>query len=152
MTWLELMRLRGVGNSQTPSLAEWSKLMPKHWVEAGIQTSAQHASGSLPGVWYALDGYVQHVTSAYDSDLSFEVPLTGKFELTCECREGGWSEGYTGYGGAQFHINGYSDSAPLMGKGRSGYDNGPSLVNVLHKSPWNRYTIQVNDEIGRAHV
>jgi hypothetical protein len=149
MTYMELMRLRGVGNSQTSSLGDWAKLQPKHWGEAGIQTASQHASGSLPGVWYALDGYVQHLTGAYDSDLSFEFPLTGKFELTCECREGAWSEGFTGYGGVQFHINGYSDSAALIGKGRAGYDNGPSLTNLLHKTPWNRYTIQVDGDVVR---
>lgn len=149
MTWMELNRLRGVGNSQTPSLAEWPKLMPKHWVEAGIQTASQHASGSLPGVWYALDGYVQHLTSAYDSDLSFEYPLAGKFELSFECREGAWSEGNAGYGGAQASINGYSDVVTLMGKGRAGYDSGPNMTNLLHKEPWNRYTIQVDGDVVR---
>ncbi|MBC7817401.1 MAG: DUF1583 domain-containing protein [Planctomycetaceae bacterium] len=149
MTWLELMRMRGVGNSQTPSLSEWPKLQPKHWVEAGIQTGSQHASGSLPGVWYALDGYIQHVTGPYDSDLSFEFPLAGKFELSFDCREGAWSEANVGYGGAQASINAYSDAVFLMGKGRSGYDNGPNMANLLHKTPWNRYTIQVDGDVVR---
>ena len=149
MTLLEVMRLRGHGNSPIPSLDEWRKLQPPHWVEAGIQTAAQHASGSLPGVWFALDGCVQHLTGAYDSEISFEYPLAGRFEITFDCREGGWAEGNAGYGGAMFAINAYSDAGYLFSKGRSGFNNGPSLTNLLHKTPWNRYTIQVDGDVVR---
>lgn len=149
MTLSEVMRLRDHGNLPTPSLEEWKKLQPIHWVEAGIQTAAQHASGSLPDIWFANDGYVQHLTGAYDSEISFEYPLAGKFELTFDCREGGWAEGNAGYGGVMFAINGYSDAGYLMGKGRSAFDNGPNLANLLHKTPWNRYTIQVDGDVVR---
>lgn len=149
MTLMEVMRLRGQGNPPAPFLEEWKKLQPPHWVTAGIQTAAQHASGSLPEVWFALDGSVQHLTGSYDSELSFEYPLAGKFEITFDCREGGWAEGNAGYGGAFFAINGYSDAGYMYSKGRSSFDNGPSLTNLLHKTPWNRYTIQVDGEIVR---
>ena len=148
-TWMEVMRLSDVRNPQTTRLADWARLRPRHWIEAGLQTASQHASGSLPGVWCADGGYVQHVTGSYASELSFESPLAGKFELSFDCREGGWSEGNSGYGDGQFQISGYANSVSLTGKGHSGYESGPNMANLLHKSPWNRYTIQVDGGVVR---
>ncbi len=156
---LEVMRLEAQGAAipegitAKPDAAllhdDWRKLQPKHWLESGIQTALQHASGSMPGVWVTSEDYIYHMTSAYESDLGFAYPLGGKFEITFECREGNWSEGNTGYGGVQFHVNGYSDAGWLMGKGRSGYDNGPRLTGILNKEPWNRYTVQVDGDFVR---
>ncbi len=101
--------------------------------------------GALSPTWFAHEGYLSHVSSGRESDLVFGVPLAGSFELTLECREGGWSEGRVGYGGAGCQIYAYQDTANLSGKGNSGYEGSSKLTNLINKEPWNRYTIRVND-------
>lgn len=149
MTWAEVIRRRSGGDASQPvptGLPDvWEGLVPRLWVPAGIETAAQHAGGSLPDVWLAQDGSVQHLTGPYDSHLYFQYPLAGNFEIALDCREGGWAEGYTGYGGALFAVNGYIDQASLRAPGGTGYQPGPSLTNLLHRNPWNAQRIQVRN-------
>ena len=149
MALAELSRLGNLGNPQTSSAAEWARMSPQHWVEAGFQASEEHAGGTLPGVWCALEGMVQHVTGAQTAGLSYEFPLSGKFEVQFDSREAGWAEGNVSYGGAQFWIDGYSGFGILSGKGQSGSDRGPSIANLIHKEPWNHYSIQVDGDVVR---
>ncbi|HUQ72190.1 MAG TPA: DUF1583 domain-containing protein, partial [Planctomycetaceae bacterium] len=153
MAWAEVVRRRNGGDAKLSEIAPasatvavpeaWDKLRPKSWIASGIETVAQHANGSLPDVWFAQDGYVEHLTGPYDSHLFFQYPLTGDFEIALDGREGGWAEGYTGYGGALFAVNGYVDQAPLRAPGGTGFVPGPQLTNLLHKNPWNQHRIKV---------
>ncbi len=161
MALTELMRLRTTGGPATPNLigelskqraddrdspihTDWLKLRPKMWDTIHFATANERMMGALPPTWFAHEGYLSHVSNGAESDLCFAVPLTGSFELNVECREGGWTEGLTGYGGVSTQIYAYNDVVYITGKGGSGYENSPKMTNLLHRSPWNRYTIQVN--------
>ena len=150
LAMLELSRLRGskdgTDHSAKPTSvsSELAQLRPKLWIESGVQSAAQHASGSLPGLWIAQDGYVQHVTGAQDSHLIFPYPLAGQFKLTLEGREGDWSEGMSGFGGVVFAVDAFSRRAGLYGIGRKEYRDSPDLQQLLFINPWNRPTIQVD--------
>ncbi|MFM9962148.1 MAG: DUF1583 domain-containing protein [Planctomycetaceae bacterium] len=156
MAWLETLRLRSFDilpnkevNGRAAGAGEvgsrWLKTMPKLWDSIGFESATERAMGALPPTWFAHDGYLSHVSNSRQSDLVFGLPLGGSFELTLECREGNWSEGRAGYGGASCEIFAYQDTAHLHGKGNSGYEGNPKLTNLLHKEPWNRYTIRVHD-------
>ena len=156
MAWLETLRLRSFdvlpnkevnGRAADPGEVgrHWLKTMPKLWDAIGFASATDRAMGALSPTWFAHEGCLSHVSNGGEADLGFAVPLTGSFELTLECREGGWSEGRVGYGGAGGQIYAYQDSASLSGKGSSGYEGSPKLTNLLNKEPWNRYTIRVRD-------
>ncbi len=156
MAWLETKRLRSfdvLPNAKTEGQAggrgevsqQWLKMRPKMWDVIGFESAAERALGALSPTWFAHEGYLSHVSNGRESDLVFAVPLGGSFELTLECREGGWSEGRVGYGGAGCQIYAYQETANLSGKGNSGYEGSPKLTNLLNKEPWNRYTIRVHD-------
>ncbi len=156
MAWLETLRLRSFdvlpnkevnGRAAGPGevAAHWLKTMPKLWDSIGFESATERAMGGFPPTWFAHDGYLSHVSDSRESDLVFGLPLAGSFELTLECREGNWSEGRAGYGGASCQIFAFQDTAYLHGKGNSGYEGNPKLTNLLHKEPWNRYTIRVHD-------
>ena len=155
VAWLETLRLRSFdvlptvkteGKAAGPGevAAHWLKMRPKMWDVIGFESATERATGALPPTWFAHEGYLSHVSNGRESDLVFGMPLSGTFELTLECREGGWSEGRIGYGGAGFQIYAYQDAAHLTGKGNSGYEGSPKLTNLLNKEPWNRYTIRVD--------
>ena len=160
MAFTELMRLRISGGSVTshfsgelgkqhadgresPTHADWLKLRPKMWDAINFATASERMMGALPPTWFAHEGYLSHVSNGAESDLCFAFPLTGSFELNAECREGGWTEGLMGYGGVSCQIYAYNDAVYITGKGGSGFENSPKMTNLLHRSPWNRYTIQV---------
>jgi hypothetical protein len=157
----ELMRLRTTGGPATPQLtgelskqradghvspihADWLKLRPKLWDSIGFATAGERELGALSPTWFAHEGYLSHVSNGRESDLCFAVPLTGSFELNVECREGGWTEGLAGYAGVSCQMYAYNDVVYITGKGGSGYETSPKMTNLLHRSPWNRYTIQVD--------
>ena len=163
LAWLETLRLRSFdvlpnkevnGRAAGPGevTARWLKTQPKLWDVIGFASATEQATGALSPTWFTHDGYLSHVSSGRESDLVFGVPLSGSFELTLECREGGWSEGRVGYGGAASQIYAYQDTANFSGKGNSGYEGSPKLTNLLNKEPWNRYTIRVNDGIVKYYA
>ncbi len=160
MALIELMRLRLTSGPATPRLTEelskqradvrgspvhtdWLKVRPKLWDAINFATASERMMGALPPTWFAHESYLSHVSNGAESDLCFTVPLTGSFELTVEGREGGWTEGLTGYGGVSCQIYAYNDAVYITGKGGSGYENSPKMTNLLNRLPWNRYTIQV---------
>ncbi len=155
LAWLETLRLRsfdilpnrdvdGVAAGTGEVARHWLKTLPKLWDFIGFESAAERSMGALSPTWYAQEGYLVHASSGSDSDLAFGIPLTGTFEFTVECREGGWSEGRVGYGGAGCQIYAYQDSVNLAGKGNSGYESSPKMTNLLNKEPWNRYTVRVD--------
>ncbi len=156
MAWLETLRLRSVdvlpnkeinGRAAGPGevAAHWLKMRPKMWDAIGFESATERAMGALSPTWFAHEGYLSHVSNGRESDLVFAMPLGGSFELALECREGGWSEGRVGFGGAACQIYAYQETANFSGKGNSGYEGSPNLTNLLNKEPWNRYTIRVSD-------
>ena len=155
MAWLDTLRLRsfevlpnteinGRAAGRGEVAAHWLKMRPKMWDVIGFESATERALGALTPTWFAHDGYLSHVSNGRESDLVFGVPLAGSFELTLECREGGWSEGRAGFGGAACQIYAYQEAVHLTGKGDSGYEGGPKMTNLLNKEPWNRYTIRVD--------
>ncbi len=155
MAWLETLRLRSFdvlpnrdvdGRAAGPGEVDrhWVMLRPPMWDAMGFATATEQSMGALPPTWFAHEGSFTHVSSGHESDLTFGIPLTGTFEVTLECREGGWSEGRVGYGGAGCQIYAYLDQVNLAGKGNSGYESGPKMTNLLNKEPWNRCTIRID--------
>ncbi|MDP1798000.1 MAG: DUF1583 domain-containing protein, partial [Planctomycetaceae bacterium] len=128
---------------------EWRDLRPRHWVVTGNETPVQHAGGSAADVWVAHANSFYHLTGQFDSSLFFQYPLTGDFEIAMQVREGGWSEGGSGYGGVAFATNGYNDRAPMHAPGRANFRMGPPLPNLLHRNPWNQQTIEVRNGVVR---
>ncbi len=160
MAATELMRLRTTGGPATSQLKgeqakqradgatsplhiDWLKLRPKMWDVIGFETAADKTMGALSPTWFTYEGYLSHVSTGRESDLVFALPLTGTFEVSLEGREGGWTEGRAGYGGAATHIFAYQDTVSFYGKGYSGSESSPKMTNLLNKEPWNRYTIRV---------
>ena len=131
--------------AKSPLHEDWMKLRPKSWDSLGFETEADRIRGALPPTWFAYEGYLSHLSSGRESDLTFAVPLTGTFELTADAREGGWTEGRVGYGGTACGIMAHFDSVSLHGKGQSGSESGPKMTNLLHKRLWNRHKIRVKD-------
>ncbi|MDB5348458.1 MAG: tetratricopeptide repeat protein [Schlesneria sp.] len=162
----ELIRLRSTGGTATPQLRgelktsrtdsressvydNWTKLRPKMWEAIGFATSGERELGALSPTWFTHEGYLSHVSNGQESDLCFAVPLTGTFEFNAECREGGWTEGLAGYGGVSCQMYAYTESVYISGKGGAGFAVSPKMTNLLHRSPWNRYTIQVEGDTVR---
>jgi hypothetical protein len=162
----ELIRLRSTSDTTTPQLRgqlktsrtdslessvydNWLKLRPKMWEAIGFATAGEREFGALSPTWFAHEGYLSHVSNGQESDLCFAVPLTGSFEFNAECREGGWTEGLAGYGGVSCQMYAYNESVYLSGKGGAGFAVSPKMTNLLHRSPWNRYTIQVDGDTVR---
>jgi hypothetical protein len=166
MTLTELIRLRSIGGVAGPQLRgerktsrtdghessvydSWSKLRPKMWEAIGFATSGERELGALSPTWFTHEGYLSHVSNGQESDLSFAVPLTGSFEFNAECREGGWTEGLAGYGGVSCQMYAHNEAVYITGKGGAGFAVSPKMMNLLHRSPWNRYTIQVEGDTVR---
>ena len=71
----------------------------EHWV-AGSLIRPDEAQGSAPSAWWlAHEGVVSHVSGTGQDFLFLAIPLTGKFEFSCECWASYWGESNTGYGG-----------------------------------------------------
>ncbi len=160
MAWAEVQRRRQTETADAvqqpirPAAVPdaWQELRPRHWIAAGTESAAQQSGGSLADVWLAHDETIEHLIGRYDSFLFFEYPMTGDFTVSMEVREGGWSEGGSGYGGVTFATNGYADIAPLHAPGRTNSSWGPSLTNLLHRSPWNRQTVEVRNGVVRYYA
>ncbi|MBS0202237.1 MAG: DUF1583 domain-containing protein [Planctomycetes bacterium] len=164
----ELLRLRATGGPATvlysremadqraepasPKHLDWLKLRPKSWDSLGFETANERMRGGLSPTWIAYEGYLSHLSTGRESDLAFAFPLTGTFELSAECREGGWTEGKVGYGGTACSIMAHVDSVYLYGKGQSGAEAAPKMPNLLNKRPWNRHTIRVKDGTVQYYV
>lgn len=159
MAWAEMLRRRSnpgpspSGSLPTASIPSvWQDLQPKNWIASGAESAARQVNGTLPDVWLAQDESIEHLTGRYDSTLIFQHPLTGDFEFHAEVSEGAWSEGAISYGGTYFATNGYADGAPLFAPGRTHSQWSPSLVNLLHRNPWNRQKVEVRDGIVRYYA
>lgn len=131
---------------------DWLRLRPELWDALGFDSIQERSLGSMPPTWFAYEGYVSHLSTGRESDLCFAVPLTGTFELTAESREGGWTEGRVGYGGVAAGSFAYSNVVNLAATGNQGGDASPKMTNLLHREPWNRYTIRVDKGQAQFYV
>lgn len=127
---------------------DWLRLRPRNWVSLGFDSIQERSLGSMPPTWFAHEGYLSHLSTGRESDLCFAVPLLGTFELTAESREGGWTEGRVGYGGVCAGSFAHNNVVNLNATGTSSGEVSPRMTNLLHREPWNRYLIRVDE--GRA--
>ncbi|HLQ44493.1 MAG TPA: DUF1581 domain-containing protein, partial [Planctomycetaceae bacterium] len=120
----------------------------KHWV-SGSLTRPQETTGLQPPAWWlAHEGIVSHVSGTGQDYLFFAVPLTGKFEFSCECWAAYWGESNTGYGGLVCDAL-HGSQRPML------WPAGGPEQRGTHKpqerwDDWNRIRIAVDTERGEA--
>lgn len=144
MLQLETFRALEPFNTTDSLWGNWEKLRPRGWVTFGTERTELRSRGTLPDIWCATQGHIQHIVGKEQSYVCFSYPLTGEFQLDFDGREGNWSEGYAGYGGATIQPFAYGKSCMLSNIGRYDHDTRGSAEGLLHSEPSNHYSVKVS--------
>ena len=87
--------------AEQPCLSDVQRPRPKkltQWHPAPMETAVSRASGTNSAVWSLHQGVARLSSGETPSQLFFQSPLKGNFEVTCEMSTYSFREGSLGYG------------------------------------------------------
>ncbi len=120
------------------------------WHAESVASASQRSSGLEPALWIEHEGILAHVMGAADDLLTFDYPLTGTFEFSVDCYDGGWAEGQVAHGGLVYEAAVGSMDSYVHSIGRG--DSIQPHFRAMARDDFNHYTIQVDPKSTRVLV
>ena len=119
---------------------------PEFWNPAGYETAAEHSEGTVPNIWFAQNGMLNHVCGPHDANLFFRFPITGDFEFSVNGQDGTHAEGNISYGGVSVEVHGWGNVTKVFSDGRM-RESERHRMPFLRSGSFNRQTVAVRDGV-----